>query len=185
MLFRSIFESIWDYIQQVVNWAISLEKTLYGQVYDVLKSLDSAYRGIHLDIISLESSYQDDLIMKKVKDLPLLFEYASKLLVSRSVSADFRREIALAIMYLISPIDFIPEGIVRHPIALADDVALLLFILRRGFNGSAGQQRVMRKLWTHKAEFLDEIDQNLRELEHLLGKDFLPSIWSYLEKKSR
>ena len=182
---HNIFESIWDYIQQVVNWAISLEKTLYGQVYDVLKSLDSAYREIHLDILNLENDYQDDQIMNKVKDLPLLFEYVSKLLVSRSVSPDFRRELALAIMYLVSPIDFIPEGIVRHPIALADDVALLLFVLRRGFNGSAGQQRVMRKLWVHRPALLEEIDQNLRELERLLGNDFLPSIWNYLETKSR
>jgi len=179
----NIFESIWDYIQQVVNWAISLEKTLYGQIYDMLKSLDSLPREIQADIASMEVDYPDDPIMEKVKELPVLFEFACKLLVSRSISSELRKEIALAILYLVSPIDFVPEGIVRHPVALADDVALLLFVFQRGLDGPGGQQRIMRRLWSGKENFLDEIDKDLSEIQRLLGTEFLPTIWAYLESK--
>ncbi|MBT3786224.1 O-acetyl-ADP-ribose deacetylase [bacterium] len=180
---HNIFESIWDYIQQVVNWAISLEKTLYGQIYDMVKTLDSFAWDVQRDIASLEKDYPEDPIMSEIRDLPQLFEFACRLLVSKGISEEFRKEIALALLYLVSPIDFIPEGIVCHPVALADDAALLLFVFQRGLNHSSSQQKIMRRQWAGDPEFLNEVDQRLNELQRLLGPSFLPTLWTYLEGK--
>ena len=49
----NVFELIWTYIQQVVNWAFSLEKSLYGQVYDLLKEVDEYYKEILLNLAIL------------------------------------------------------------------------------------------------------------------------------------
>ena len=91
-------------------------------------------------------------------------------------------ELSLALIYLVSPIDFIPEGIITHPVAFADDMAIILHVIQRGRQRKHLNQKMVQRLWPGDPVQIEELDSRLTEMETLLGSDLIDAIWDYLDK---
>jgi O-acetyl-ADP-ribose deacetylase len=180
----NIFALLWNYIQQVVNWAFTLERTLYGQVYETLKAVDQFHEQMQIDLRALEQDYGKDSLYQSLEILPDLFVFLCKLLAADGISKKFKSEMSLALIYLVSPIDFIPEGIITHPVAFADDMAIILFVLKRGKQSKDLNQKMMQRLWPGDLAQVQSLDLRLEEMENLLGQDFIESIWDYLHQRA-
>lgn len=180
---KNIFELIWNYIQQVVVWAFSLNKTLYGQIYDILKEVDSYLETMKDDLLQLEARYANDPLYKELENLPDLFVYVCRLLENKGVPNTYKAELVLAFIYLISPIDFIPEGIIAHPIAFCDDMALILYLVKRGMDEGYVNEKIMHRLWPGPEDFISNLNEHYQRMEDHLGKEFIDSIWDYLSAK--
>jgi len=178
----NIFALLWNYIQQVVNWAFALERTLYGQIYEILKTVDLFHEQMRTDLTALEKNFGEDSLYKSLEILPDLFVFLCRLLAAEGVSREFKMELSLALIYLVSPIDFIPEGIITHPVAFADDMAIILHVIQRGRQRKHLNQKMVQRLWPGDPVQIEELDSRLTEMETLLGSDLIDAIWDYLDK---
>lgn len=180
---NNIFELIWTYIQQVVNWAISLEKSLYGQVYDLLKEVDVYHQQMLIDLQNLGENYGDHPLYKELEILPDVYRYCSKILNSPGVSPKHKAEICLGFLYLISPIDFIPEGIINHPIAFCDDLAIMLLLMKKGIELGYVNPKMVERFWQGDKDFIENLNLHYDQIQSYLGVEFIESIWDYLNEK--
>lgn len=178
-----VFDLIWTYIQQVVNWAFSLEKSLYGQVYDLLKEVDEYYKQMVIELNELAVSHAGNSLYHDLQKLPDIYQYCGKVLNSPGVDPRYKAEICLGFIYLISPIDFIPEGIINHPIAFSDDMAIMLFIMRRGIQEGFVNPKMVQRFWGGDESFIENLSLHYERMQNHLGSEFIEAVWAYLSDK--
>ena len=176
----NVFELIWTYIQQVVNWAFSLEKSLYGQVYDLLKEVDEYYKEMIIEINKLEANHANSPLYHELEKLPDIYQYCGKVLTSPGVDPRYKAEICLGFIYLISPIDFVPEGIINHPIAFSDDMAIMLLIMKRGIQKGFVNPKMIQRFWNGDENFIENLPLHYKRMEDHLGSEFIEAVWTYL-----
>lgn len=179
----NVFELIWTYIQQVVNWAFNLEKSLYGQVYDLLKEVDEYYKEMIIEINELGINHANNPLYHELQKLPDIYQYCGKVLTSPGVNPKYKAEICLGFIYLISPIDFVPEGIINHPIAFSDDMAIMLLIMKRGIQEGFVNPKMVQRFWDGDDSFIENLSLHYEQMQNHLGSDFIEYVWTYLRDK--
>ena len=86
-------------------------------------------------------------------------------------------------IYLISPIDFIPEGIINHPIAFSDDMAIMLLIMKRGIYEGYVNPKMVQRFWEGDESFIENLALHYESMQNHLGSDFIEVVWAYLKSK--
>jgi uncharacterized membrane protein YkvA (DUF1232 family) len=106
---------------------------------------------------------------------PDLFHLLCKLAVDKEVPASEKAKLAGAIVYFISPIDFVPEGL-TGPIGYIDDVAVAAFVLNLIINKT--NPEIVRRHWAGDKDILDLIQQILQVADEMVGS----GLWANIRK---
>lgn len=97
---------------------------------------------------------------------PDLFHLLCRLAVDKEVSASDKATLAGAIVYFISPLDVMPEGL-AGPVAYADDVALAAWVLNSLINKT--DPAIVMRHWAGDEDALDLIQQILQVADEMVG----------------
>ena len=106
---------------------------------------------------------------------PDLFHLLCKLVLDEEVSVDDKVRLAFAIVYFVSPMDLIPEGVVG-PIGYVDDIALSVYVLNKLLNNTGPE--VLRRHWMGEKDILVVIQQILKVADGMIGS----GLWEKLKK---
>lgn len=104
---------------------------------------------------------------------PDLFHLLCKLSIDENVSASDKAKLAAAILYFVSPVDFLPEGILG-PAGFADDIAIAAYVLNSVVNHT--DPEVVRKHWAGDEDVLKVIKQILDVADKMVGGGLMKKI---------
>lgn len=98
---------------------------------------------------------------------PDFFHLMVKLSLDKRVPQEKKVKLVAAILYFISPLDFLPE-MIFGPIGYMDDLALAAYVLNDFING--GDLDILYEHWAGESDILASIQNVLTVADHYLGK---------------
>ena len=107
---------------------------------------------------------------------PDLFHLLCKLAIDKEVPVSEKAKLAAAIVYFISPFDFLPEGVIG-PLGYIDDVAMAAFVLNGLINKT--NPDIVRRHWAGDKDILDLIQQILQVADEMVGS----GLWAKIRKR--
>lgn len=180
---HNIFELIWDYVEQFVHLPFEWKKSLLEQIEDILKEASNYEEDLKENLLELEKEYKNDDIFQMVRLLPDCFRFLCAVLNDPDVPVKFKAEVSLSLLYLTSPIDFIPEGLIAHPVALMDDLGILTYLITKAIKEDTLKSSHFEKYWVSNEISYNSINDKFISIEKLLGKDFFEMIFGYFKSK--
>ena len=178
----NMLEQIWKYILNFMEWVFRIKRTAKKQLREILENADQYYQELRDSMKLLKVKYNDSTF-EVIFLLPDLFVYMCRLLADKEVSKKYKVLLAAALIYLVSPIDLIPEAIIKHPIAYSDDLALVLLTIKRGFDGKYVTKSQVKKHWPGDMDLLENIGEWYAAVVDVLGGEFIGKILTYLGRK--
>lgn len=106
---------------------------------------------------------------------PDLFHLLCKLAVDKEVPASEKAKLAGAIVYFISPIDFLPESL-TGPLGYIDDVAVAALVLNSIINKI--NPEIVRRHWAGDKDILELIQQIIQVADEMVGS----GLWKNIRK---
>jgi uncharacterized membrane protein YkvA (DUF1232 family) len=106
---------------------------------------------------------------------PDLFHLLCKLAVDKEVAVKEKAKLAGAIVYFISPADFIPEAL-TGPLGYIDDVVVAALVLNSFINKT--NPEIVRLHWAGDKDILDLIQQILQVADEMVGS----GLWAKIRK---
>ena len=106
---------------------------------------------------------------------PDLFHLLCKLAIDKEVPVSEKAKLAAAIVYFISPADFIPEAL-TGPLGYIDDVAVAALVLNSYINKT--NPEIVRRHWAGDKDILDLIQQILQVADEMVGS----GLWANIRK---
>jgi uncharacterized membrane protein YkvA (DUF1232 family) len=106
---------------------------------------------------------------------PDLFHLLCKLAVDKEVPAIEKAKLAAAIVYFISPVDFLPEAL-TGPLGYIDDVAVAALVLNSLINKI--NPEIVRHHWAGDKDILDLIQQIIQVADEMVGS----GLWANIRK---
>lgn len=106
--------------------------------------------------------------------IPDMFHLLCKLAIDPEVSAADKAKLAGVIVYFVSPVDLIPEGVVG-PIGYLDDLALTAYALNSIINNTDPQ--VIKKHWAGQDDILEVIKNIIATADEMVGS----GVWGKLK----
>lgn len=97
---------------------------------------------------------------------PDLFHLLCRLTMDKRIPTAEKAKLALAIVYFVSPIDLVPEGLVG-PVGYLEDVAVAAYALNGLIN--AGQGEIAEEYWAGEGDLLAVIQQVIAIADEMLG----------------
>jgi len=97
---------------------------------------------------------------------PDLFHLLLKLARDKEISARQKTPLVVAIVYFITPLDFVPE-MFTGPIGFIDDIALAAFVLKRLINDTNLQK--IERYWAGERDLLESIQRIVSAGDAMLG----------------
>ncbi|WP_347491403.1 DUF1232 domain-containing protein [Desulfoscipio sp. XC116] len=107
---------------------------------------------------------------------PDFFHLLCKLAIDKDVLVTDKAKLVGAIVYFISPLDLIPEGIVG-PAGYVDDIALTAYVLNSVINNT--NPEVVRRHWAGEGDVLEVIKSVLAVADQMVGS----GLWRKLRAK--
>lgn len=107
---------------------------------------------------------------------PDLFHLLCKLMIDPEVPSSKKMKVAALIAYFISPVDFIPEGLIG-PLGYLDDIALTAYLLNDLINEVNPQ--VVRRHWAGDKDVLILVKTILLNADKMLGN----GLWKKIREK--
>ncbi|MCP3922619.1 MAG: DUF1232 domain-containing protein [Desulfobacterales bacterium] len=180
---QNIFELIWDYVEQFVHLPFEWKKNLLEQISDILSNSTRYQSELIKNLEELKKKHDNDSVYEMTLILPDCYSFLCTILTDPDVSMKFKAEISLSLIYLTSPIDFIPEGLIAHPVALMDDLGILTFVIKKGMERNLLTMEHFKKYWVSTETDFKTISDRFNSIEAFLGKDFFDMIFGYFKVK--
>ncbi|HID39901.1 MAG TPA: DUF1232 domain-containing protein [Calditrichaeota bacterium] len=138
------------------------------------KEHDDFYKKIRMQIADFlekkKFKYADILLLA-----PDFFHLMVKLSLDKRVPQEKKVKLVAAILYFISPLDFLPE-MIFGPIGYMDDLALAAYVLNDFING--GDLDILYEHWAGESDILASIQNVLTVADHYLGK----GLWQRIKR---
>ena len=129
---------------------------------------DDVYRTIRDQVAGYTGLYSDYVLL-----VPDLFLLITRLMLDPRIDARHKAYMGVAVAYVISPIDLIPERRFG-PLGYLDDVVVIVAALNMLF--SEIDHAIILEHWSGKADLLDTIQKVLAQADQLIGKARLEKI---------
>lgn len=124
------------------------------------------------DIIKESGERNDFKGLEYVMVLPDLFYLLCKLMADDGVSKKSKRTIAIAVAYLVSPINLVPNLI--PGLGLIDDVAICVYALNKIIKDT--DMEIINKYWCGTGDLLNIISGFIEKTDDLIGSGMIKSI---------
>lgn len=128
-----------------------------------------------------ESGKWTDVFLQYLMILPDIIHLMIKLVADKDINSLYKKYIILAMLYLISPIDFVPDIL---PVAgFIDDLLLMVIILNKIINSQ--NPKVLKKIklyWAGKVDVFKQVKEIvfiLNEISSRIPKTF----YKFIKKK--
>ncbi|HGY54970.1 MAG TPA: DUF1232 domain-containing protein [Caldithrix abyssi] len=108
--------------------------------------------------------------------VPDFFHLLVKLSLDERVSREKKLKLAVAILYFLSPFDFLPEAFFG-PIGYMDDLALAAYVLNDFIN--QGDMDILYEHWAGESDLLASVQNILTIADHYLGS----GLWDKIRSK--
>jgi uncharacterized membrane protein YkvA (DUF1232 family) len=112
-----------------------------------------------------------------VPDLVILLYRLSQ---SNELDPKCRIKSALCLMYIVSPLDIIPEALLHHPIAYIEDVGISSKFLFDEINGKRLEIAQLEDAWPGRPEKFEQLQEYYNSILELTGEEFLNHIYGCL-----
>lgn len=126
-----------------------------------------------------------EVIQGKVREylllIPNFFLLLYNLLLDKRVSPENKAILAIAITYIISPLDFLPE-VLFGPLGYLDDLVVAVLALNRILNHTS--LKVVREHWRGEKDILLLIQEIIKNSQDFLDQKIWQKIKEWLDKKS-
>lgn len=177
-----------SFLEELLNWIrkfLKAKQTLFTQVEEVLNDADNIYANLRDEIKKLQVEHGDDQLLHLILFIPDLFVYLCRILADEDVSLDAKVELGIALVYVISPIDFLPEAFINHPIAMVDDSLIVLAAIWRSMKDGYVTEEQFKKHWPGEPAFIDKIEEYIESIKKVFGDKGLLIFDEFLNKKSK
>ncbi|MBO8129261.1 MAG: DUF1232 domain-containing protein [Peptococcaceae bacterium] len=105
--------------------------------------------------------------------LPDMFLLLVRLSLDPRVASTEKKILALAVLYIISPLDFLPEA-AFGPLGLSDDVVLALYVLNRMINNVP--REVVLEHWSGDRDLFETVRSGLAVADRFVSRRVLERI---------
>lgn len=139
------------------------EKGFYLKLRDIIKSKLQGYSG----------SGKEAELTKYLLFLPDMFYLITKLARDKEVSKTDKAIFAAGALYLISPIDIIPD--ILFPIGFLDDLVVVALILNRAMK-SLKNEELIRKYWVGDIDLFIVVREIIGMADSVLGESVMQKI---------
>lgn len=109
---------------------------------------------------------------------PDLFHVLVKLSMDERVPNKHKGMLLAAIVYFVSPIDVLPEGVLG-PVGFVDDIAVAAYVLNRLINRE--NAKLVRDEWAGEQDVLEVVQGILRSVDDMIGS----GLWEKIKKRIR
>ena len=106
--------------------------------------------------------------------LPDLFVLCARLMFDPRVSFASKGVLGVALLYMISPVDLIPEAIFG-PFGLLDDLAIVILALHK-MRASQPDAGILRELWSGDGDIIALIDETAAKLNDFVDEKILANL---------
>ena len=114
--------------------------------------------------------------------VPDLFHLLCRLAIDRDVEVKEKAALAAAIVYIVSPIDFLPEAL-TGPLGYADDLVVAALALDVLVNKTPSE--IVTRHWAGDGDVLDLIKQILSFAEEIVGSGLWEKIQKHFGRKAQ
>jgi len=141
---------------------------------------DDFYRNLRAKITAwaksqnIDASYRDYILL-----VPDLFHFLTQLIMEPKVALRDKAFVGIAVAYVLSPIDFIPDAL--FPLGLVDDLIVMVIVLDtvlgnvpRGF---------VKKHWAGSGDLFTAVRESLAKADDWVGKGMFRRLKNYLKKQ--
>ncbi len=179
----AFLHKIGKYLDSSVKWFSGKDDNLYTQFETVLYSINDFKIEMKKDINHLKET-NDNNSFDSVYHLPDVFDLICRLFLNENLNKNNKLDLVYALIYIVSPVDFIPEEYIDHPISYADDLGVSLYVLNNIIKENEIIKEDFSQIWTGEFDFYNNIDNWYAEIKNLLGDSFIPLIIEYFGKIS-
>ena len=186
---RSIKKKVASVLKQLSQWMRiqthkrRLKRQTIGSINESVKNIDQVYLEMRGNIQKLGERYSPQLI-ELLLLLPDLLVYLIKFVASEKVSIKTKMKLIAAIMYIVVPMDVLPEGLMG-PLGYVDDVYLALHICVSVLFDSEISDEMLRSHWPGDVQQITKLHGYYRDLSLILGKDIKGIIQRFIKRGNK
>jgi uncharacterized membrane protein YkvA (DUF1232 family) len=143
------------------------------------KQMEQKYEDFYKDLRRKVQSYLDRYDTRYADILllaPDLFHLLVRLSLDERVPTGKKTKFVAAIVYFISPLDFLPEMFLG-PLGYLDDIALAAYVLNDFLNDN--DPAIVRELWAGDQDILSSVKNILAMADHMIGS----GLWEKVKSK--
>jgi uncharacterized membrane protein YkvA (DUF1232 family) len=178
---KEILNKIEQFFNNLKNFS-NEEKRIKKSLIDYIENIDTQYLNMRKDIIKIEDKYNNKIV-ELLFLLPDLTLYFIKFLSDAEVPIRLKNKILPALLYIVLPLDIIPEQFLG-PIGMIDDVYVALFVIVELLFNSELSDKMLKKHWPGKTEDFLSLKERLTSLSDLLGTNVVYLIRKNFEERS-
>jgi uncharacterized membrane protein YkvA (DUF1232 family) len=180
-----LLQKFFDWLFEVIESVLRKKPDLYGQVAEILEDADNIYRDFRERVLKAQKEHGDDQSFHLVLFVPDLFVYLCRIMADQEVDQKAKLELGIALVYMVSPIDLIPELVVPLPWGLFDDMGIVLYFLQRALHGGYIDREKMEELWPGDPEFIDNIAHYWDQMKEILGDNWEDILRKFNKNKKK
>jgi len=166
-------------LTEMLQRFMAMVKKSSEEIWAVLKNPDAYYLRLRGELHEFQRSHPNSGWMEYLLLIPDLFRLFVRLLLETRISKESKLQVAAALAYLVSPIDFIPEGFVG-PIGYIDDAFVLCATLSDMLQENRTGKGLLMEHWAGTEETLDHIMEVSKGFSE--NVDFFRGIYTWLQK---
>jgi len=167
----NFIKKIYNVFENFLNKLLTFKrkgKATKKKLMSVANNIDEFYTKLRVGIMALDGKYDKQLV-ESLLFLPDLIVYFFRYLASNNVSIISKTKIITALVYIISPMDIIPEAIVGH-IGYLDDLYIAINVFKDLLFTENIDKEDVYKLWPGRNSSIDNIDKIFDTVSTVLGK---------------
>lgn len=174
-----IFSKSYDVGEAKMNKMIKEKAKFHKDFYQNLR--EKINKWTNEGKLKKRSGKWTDAFLQYLMVLPDIAHLMIKLLADKDINSLYKKYILLALVYLVSPIDFVPDIL---PVAgLIDDLLVMVIILNKIFNSK--EPEILKKIkfyWAGEADVFIQVKEIIYILNEISSK--LPkALYKFIKKK--
>lgn len=178
---KTILSRLEQFFKNLKNFS-NEEKQVRKSLLEYIKNIDIQYLNMRKDIMRIEDKFDNQLI-ELLFLLPDLTVYLIKFLADEEVLFETKMRIVTALVYIVVPLDLIPEQLLG-PIGMIDDVYVALFIIVETLFNSEISEDTLRKYWPGKTDELRSLKEKYAVISEYLGVNLVGLIKKTFETRN-
>lgn len=154
-------------------------KSLYNVICKVLDDADEFYNELREMVKELEEEY-DNEVLEVLLLLPDMFVYLCRLIKIEDFSDEYKLKLILAIIYIVSTLDVLPEAIIVGPVGYIDDAYWAIKVIKEGFTDEVINPELLKEIWPGRTETLEKVNFYYDLLKRVLGSELEDKINKFI-----
>lgn len=179
-----LLQNFFNWLRDLIGDLVSRKASLRKQIEDILNNADSIYEVFRKQVLTMQKDHDDNFV-NFVLAIPDLFVYLCRLLSDCSIDRRAKAELVLALVYLVSPVDFLPELVIPPPYGFIDDIGVVIYFLRRSMRDGYVDRDAFERNWPGDPAFIDDIDNWWSAILAVIDEHVIESIAKSLRRKTK